>query len=98
MRILCCLNRDIESSVALNLLLPALVRHHVRVGLTEQVGRPPTSASEHPDRRDLRIAEQTLPNEVFFPLIERAGLKDTGERYLTFAEIERYRGIKVAPF
>ncbi len=80
MRILCCLNRDIASSVALNLLLPAFAKHHVRVGLTEQVGGPPSSASEHPGRRDLRIAERTLPNEVFFPLIEQAGLADTGER------------------
>ena len=98
MRILCYLNRDIASSVALNLLLPAFARHQVRVGLTEQAGKPLSSDSEHPDRRDLRIAEQTLPNEVFFPLIEQAGLADTGERYLTFAEIERHRGINVASF
>jgi methionyl-tRNA formyltransferase len=97
MRILCCLNRDIASNIALNLLLPAFAKHRVRVGLTERVGTTPSFAAEHPDRRDLRIAEQTLPNEVFFPLIERAGLPDHGERYLTFSEVERYRGIQVAP-
>ena len=74
MRILCCLNRDIASSVALNLLLPAFAEHQVRVGLTEQVGGASSHTADHPDRRDLRIAEQTLPNDVFFPLIERAGL------------------------
>jgi methionyl-tRNA formyltransferase len=97
MRILCCLNRDIASSVALNLLLAAFAKHEVRVGLTEQVGGATSFTAEHPDRRDLRIAEQTLPNDVFFPLIERAGLPDNGNRYLTFAEVERYRGIRVAP-
>jgi hypothetical protein len=38
MRILICLNRDLESHVALNLLLPALARHEVKVGLTERIG------------------------------------------------------------
>jgi methionyl-tRNA formyltransferase len=95
MRILCCLNRDIASSVALNLLLPTFAEHEVRVGLTEQVGGGSSFSAEHPDRRDLRIAEQTLPNDVFFPLIERAGLPDNSKRYLTFAEVERYRGIRV---
>jgi methionyl-tRNA formyltransferase len=97
MRILCCLNRDLASSVALNLLLPLFATHEVRIGLTEQVGKAPSSGSEHPDRRELRIAEQTFPNDVFFPLIERAGLPDGKNRYLTFAEVERYRDIRVAP-
>jgi methionyl-tRNA formyltransferase len=83
--------------VALNLLLPALANHEVRVGLTDKVGATHAPVVEHPDRRELRIAEQTLPNEVFFPLIERAGLPDSGARYLTFGEVERYRGIRVAP-
>jgi methionyl-tRNA formyltransferase len=97
MRILCCLNRDLASSVALNLLLPIISKHDVRVALTEQVGKAATSVAEHPDRRELRIAEQAFPNGVFFPLIECAGLPDSGNRYLTFAEVERYRGIRVAP-
>jgi methionyl-tRNA formyltransferase len=97
MRILCCLNRDLASSVALNLLLPIFARHDVRIGLTEQVGKALTSVAEHPDRREFRIAEQAFPNDVFFPLIERALLPDDGNRYLTFAEVERYRNIRVAP-
>jgi methionyl-tRNA formyltransferase len=96
MRILCCLNRDLASSVALNLLLPIISKHEVRVGLTERVGKATSCAAEHADRRELRIAEQTFPNDVFFPLIERAGLPDSGNRYLTFAEVERYRNIRVA--
>ena len=93
MRILCCLNRDLASNLALNLLLPALAPHTVSVGLTEQVGRTP--ADEPRQRRELRIAEQFLPNLTLFPLVERAALGDTGHRNLTFTEIQRLRGISV---
>ena len=93
MRILCCLNRDLASNLALNLLLPALARHTVRVGLTEQVGRTP--ADEPRQRRELRIAEQAFPNLALFPLVERAALSDSGHRNLTFTEIQRLRGIPV---
>jgi methionyl-tRNA formyltransferase len=93
MRILCCQNRDLASNLALNLLLPALARHTVRVVLTEQVGRPRTG--EPQQRCELRIAEQTLPNTALFPLIERAKLGDTGNRNLTFTEIRDLRGIPI---
>jgi len=93
MRILVCLNRDLASNLALNLLLPALERHTVRVGLTEQVGRTP--ADEPRQRRELRIAEQILPNLTLFPLVERAALGDSGRRNLTFTEIRQLRGIAV---
>jgi len=95
MRILCCLNRDLASNLALNLLLPALAHHTVRVGLTEQVGRTP--ADEPWQRRELRIAEQGVPNLALFPLVERAAFSGAGQRHLTFTEIERERGIPVAP-
>jgi methionyl-tRNA formyltransferase len=97
MRIFCCLNRDLESSVALNLLLPALASHEVHVGLTERVGGARSRAGDAPGLRELRATEQSLPNEILFPLIERAGLPDDGARYLTFTEVERHRGIRVSP-
>jgi len=93
MRILCCLTRDLASSLALNAFLPTLARHSVRIILAEQVGRTPVS--EAPQRRELRIAEQTWPNLALFPLVERAVLSDNGKRNLTFAEIQRLRGIPV---
>jgi methionyl-tRNA formyltransferase len=43
----------------------------------------------------LRIAEQTLPNLALFPLVERGALGDSGNRNLTFTEIQRLRGIPV---
>ena len=95
MRILCCLNRDLASNLALNLLLPTFRGHEVLVGVTERVGQ--SVAGEPPPRVQLRIAEQLLPNEVLFPLIERAARPDDGARLLTFAEVERHRGYPVVP-
>jgi methionyl-tRNA formyltransferase len=97
MRILCCLNRDLASNLALNLLLPTLRGHDVLVGVTERVGQAAGVASEPAPRVQLRITEQLLPNELLFPLIERAGRPDDGARLLTFAEIERHRGYRVVP-
>jgi methionyl-tRNA formyltransferase len=93
MRILCCSNRDLAGNLALNTLLPALSHHTLRVVLTEQVGRTPVD--EPPQRRELRIAEQTLPNQVLFPLVERAELGTGGNRNLTFAEMQRLLGIPI---
>ena len=95
MRILCCLNADVVSNVALNLLLPALAPHEVRVGLSTRIGTVQHGGEPHP-RRELRAAEQLLPLEVIFPLIERAA-QPNDERYVTFGEVERARGIQVRP-
>ncbi len=96
MKILYCTNADIESSVALNLLLPALARHEVCVAITPRIGSASASESEPASRRELRVAEQTLAVELLFPLIEKAALPDDGKRFLTFGELERHRGIRVA--
>jgi len=92
-RILCCFNDDVVSNVAFNLLLPALATHEVCVGLSTRIGA--SRPDEPPARRQLRVAEQRLAADVMFPLIERADAPDR-ERYLTFREIERHRGIAVA--
>lgn len=94
MRILCCLNADVVSNVALNLLLPSLAPHEVCIGSSSRIGG--AESSEPPARRELRAAEQLLATEVLFPLVERAGYADDG-RYLTFQEIARHRGIEVVP-
>lgn len=94
MRILVCLNADIVSNLALNLLLPALASHDVAVGLSTRIGGAGTDAAEPSARRELRIAEQRYANELLFPLVERANLPDHG-RWLTFSEVERFRGIGV---
>ena len=88
MRILCCVNRDIESNYALNLLLPELARasHTVRVVLSEHVGNATAPAAI----RALRAVEQTIPNEMLFPLVERC-MPPKG-RALTFDELSTYVG------
>jgi methionyl-tRNA formyltransferase len=95
MKILCCLNADVVSNVALNLLLPALAPHHVHVALSTRVGSARSAQNEPAPRRELRTAEQAFTQDVLFPLIERAEFPDDG-RYLTFREMERHRGIAVS--
>ena len=85
-RILCCVNRDIESNYALNLLLPELARapHTVRVILSEHVGNQAVPAAI----RALRAVEQAIPNELLFPLVMRCVVAQT--RSLTFDELTVY--------
>ena len=96
MRILVCLNADIVSNLALNLLLPALGRHDVAIGLSTRIGGATSAhdANEPAARRELRVAEQRFATDVLFPLVDRANLPD-GRRCLTFTEVERLRGIGV---
>lgn len=96
MRILCCLNADVVSSVALNLLLPSLAGHDVHVAISTRIGGAGSSTTEPAPRQELRVAEQFLALDVVFPLIEDAGQPDNG-RYLTFNELTRLRGISVTP-
>ena len=71
MRILCCVNADVVSSYALNLLLPTLASHEVCVGLSTRIGARVRDANEPAPRRELRAAEQGFA-ELVFPLIERS--------------------------
>jgi methionyl-tRNA formyltransferase len=95
MRILCCLNRDLVSSVALNLLLAHLAEHEVTVALSDRIGAVRSDADEPRLRRELRAAEQTVAMECVFPLLDRAALPDDRQRYLTFEEVVRRRCISV---
>jgi methionyl-tRNA formyltransferase len=85
-RILVCVNRDIESNYALNLLLPELARakHATRVVLSEHVGNQTAPAAI----RALRSVEQMIPNEMLFPLVSRC-VPLVG-RSLTFDELHTY--------
>ena len=83
MKVLCCVNADVVSNVALNLLLPALDGHDVGIGLSSRVGAAP-DAGEPQARRGKPSIHVTHVLEVIFPLVERAGLPDDG-RYLTFS-------------
>jgi len=95
MKVLCCLNDDVVSNVALNLLLPALEPHQVNVGLSSRIGGLAGAARDPRPREELRIAEQRFFNDVVFSAIDGAALP-RGDRYLTFSEIERHLGYRVA--
>jgi len=57
MKILCCLNADIVSNAALNLLLPSLADHEVTVGLSTRIGgRSEEHTSELQSQRDISYA------------------------------------------
>ena len=94
MKILCCLNADVVSSVAFNLLLPSLAGHDVHVALSTRIGGAASTTAEPAPRQELRVAEQFLALDVMFPLIDAAEQPDS-ERYLTFNELTRLRGIAV---
>jgi len=86
MRILCCVNRDLESNYALNMLLPQLAQHTTRVVYSERVGR--TGSTFPAELLPLRAVEQVLPNDVLFPLLESVEPRE--RRWLTFTELRLY--------
>ena len=84
MRITFLTNLDLASNVALNLLLPALsTAHDLELMCSSSVGKPST----HPELAALTFLEQTLPNDLIFPMVDTQ--KNTGE-LLTFHGLERY--------
>lgn len=84
MRITLLTNLDLASNVALNLLLPALsTAHDLELMCSSSVGKPST----HPELAALRFLEQTLPNDLLFPMVDTQ--KNAGE-LLTFQGLERY--------
>jgi methionyl-tRNA formyltransferase len=78
MRILLCLNRDLFSNVALNLLLPALAGHEVELAFSQGVGRP------GPWLQQIGFLERDFPFDCFFPLLDK--LQKRG-RFLTFEQM-----------
>jgi len=85
-RILCCVNRDLYSNYALNLLLPELARaeHVSRVVMSDRVG----TSSGPSAIQALRAIEMAIPNEVVFPIAQRFCARDG--RLLTFEELSVY--------
>ena len=85
-------NRDLASCVALNHLLPALSAHRVTVFLSSQVGKSAgktNSERRRPESLDtLTFYEQTLVNDIVFPLCDRIG--GTVRSLLTFKGLETF--------
>jgi methionyl-tRNA formyltransferase len=85
LNILFLASRDLAGNIALNHLLPPLAdTHSLRVFLSDAVGN---SGTRPKPLQDLKFFEQTLFNELLFPLIDRAGLE--GELF-SFRGLERF--------
>lgn len=78
MRILLCLNRDLFSNVALNLLRPSLEGHDVELAFSQGVGKP------GPWLAQIGFMERDFPFDCFFPLL--ASLERRG-RFLAFEQM-----------
>jgi methionyl-tRNA formyltransferase len=78
MRILLCLNRDLFSNVALNLLMPSLEGHDVELAFSQGVGKPGLWLSQ------IGFMERDFPFDCFFPLL--AGCERRG-RFLAFEQM-----------
>ena len=68
MKILLLANSDLASNYALNLLLPRLQEHQLRLLLSSSVGG---SSQRDPLLEQLRFFEQDLFNQLVFPLLNR---------------------------
>jgi len=88
MRIAFLVNRDIESNLVLNLLLPELHDSVVGVFVSERVGG---KASPPPMLGQLGFIEQELFNNIVFPLIEHVG----SVGFESFSGLARRYGIPV---
>lgn len=88
MKILLCLNNDIQSNVALNLLLPALTSHEVQVLLSAQVGGQ--KSNKPPLLMQLAFLEQDFLTHLFFPWLEAQ--PPSAGKFLSFKQLsEKYR-------
>lgn len=92
-RIVFLVNRDVESNLALNLLLPKVGKNTVGVLLSERVG-----ASKTPVARmlgQLGFIEQDLFNGLVFPLVDQ--LNPVDHRFVGFDGLARRFGIPIRP-
>ncbi|MDE0732726.1 MAG: formyl transferase [Gammaproteobacteria bacterium] len=76
-------NKDLASCIALNLLLPQLSDHHVSIFMSARVG---TRSSKAKELSELAFYEQTLFNQIIFPIVDAIGYSENPQ-WLTFNRI-----------
>src|SRR5215204_3288464 len=91
MRIAFLVNRDIESNLSLNLLMPELHRSAVGIFVSERVGGSATVSARMLGQ--LAFIEQELFNQLVFPLVDQTCQGDA--RHVGFAELQRRFGVRV---
>ena len=86
MKIIVCLNNDIISSMAFNMLYPVLSKHSIELFISKSVGK--SSQRIH----EISLLERSIPFDVLFPLIEKRQVKGS---YYSFKQFEQLEKIKV---
>jgi len=77
MRIVICSKRDLPACIALNRLLPALAGHRVMLLLSDRTRDAETVL---PQLGWVKLFERDLPNELIFPLADRALVRENDWR------------------
>lgn len=69
MRLIIFTNRDLASNLFLNHLLPHVASNVIQIFLSDKVGKKTTTAPPKA-LQELKFLEQTLPNDILFPLLD----------------------------
>ena len=95
MRLIIFTNRDLASNLFLNHLLPHVASNVVQIFLSDKVGKKTTTAPPKA-LQELKFLEQTLPNDILFPLLDAQNRSYTeGGKLLTFNELSRKYNIPI---
>jgi methionyl-tRNA formyltransferase len=79
-------NRDLASNVNLNVLLPRIHQHVVQIFISDKVGKAVTLPKS---LQTLKFFEQTLPNTILFPELDKQNRDVNDGKFLTFNELSR---------
>lgn len=93
MKLIIFCNRDLESNLFLNLILPKISTYVIGIYLSDAVGKK--SIKETPKALlSLKFLEQTLLNETVFPMLD-ASSRNLGTKLLTFSELSKKYGFPI---
>ena len=81
------LNKDLESNIALNCLLPTLRQHQFNIYLSEKVGKESSIAP----LQHLAFLEREFPNKNLFPQLEHTPTNG----FLSFNQISKKLGVSI---
>jgi methionyl-tRNA formyltransferase len=96
MRILLCLNRDLMSNLALNLLRPALAPHDFDIVLSDGIGGKPSFKAREIER--WQEQERALMEDALFPhLEERKSVAGQFGSFCQLAEMSRSGAVREFP-
>ena len=95
MRLIIFTNRDLASNLFLNHLLPHVASKVIQIFISDKVGKKTTTAPPKA-LQELKFLEQTLPNDILFPLLDAQNRSYTeGGKLLTFNELSQKYNISI---